>query len=371
MKPSLKKTICVFVLLISICDSGIDAQILGDSAAISLIKAGIDKVYNFQFGEADEIYSEIKRLYDDHPVNYLFHGIMVYWQNYPMLSSSASRNIFEEDLRKCIRICEKKTYSKDHEAEAVLGNLCARGLLLLFYTDNDMSANVISVSTGTYKYLMRAFDYNTIHSDLYYFTGLYNYYREAYPEIHPIYKPVAALFPPGNMQTGLAELNISAKNGIIMSAESQSILSWIYTFYENDSRKALNYTGNLYRLYPFNLFFKSLYIKNLLLLKNYDEAENYLEMSPEESQNAYYCAQVRVFSGIIQEKKYQNNEMAYKLYEEGFNMLDQFKDYGKEFSAYALFGMSRINELAGNKADARKQRRKAMDLASFKDVNFD
>lgn len=371
MRSNLKNFLCACILIFNLFNSGINAQILGDSAAVSLIKSGIDQIYNLQFDSAKEIYTEIERLYKDHPVNYLYHGIMVYWESYPLLPSSASRNIFEDDMRKCIRLCEKKPYSKVYEAEALLSDLCARGLLLLFYADNEMSANVIPVATSSYKYLMRSFDFNSVYADLYYFTGLYNYYRDAYPRIHPVYKSLAALFPPGDMKTGLNELNLAAKNAIILSAESYSILAWISTYYENNFYAALNYTAFLEDRYPSNIYFRSLHIKNLLLAKKYDEVEGYLELSPVEPENLYYNAEVHVFKGILQEKKYKNFETAIKLYEEGLDELAYFKDFGKEFSAYALFGLSRISEASGNKADAKKFHRKALDLADFKDINFD
>jgi hypothetical protein len=370
MGSNLKKSLCAFILIFSLCNAGINAQLLDDTAAVSLIKSGIDKIYNLQFDEAEEIYTEIKRLYKDHPVEYLYHGIMVYWQNYPLLPSSPSRNIFEDDMKKCIRLSEKKPYSKDHEAEALLGDLCSRGLLLLFYADNEMSINVIPVASSTYKYIMRSFEFNSVYADLYYFTGLYNYYRDAYPRFHPVYKAVAALFPPGNIQTGLNELNIATKNAIILRAESYSILAWIYTFYENNYPVSLTYTRALCEHYPANPYFRSLHIKNLILMQKYDEAETYLEVSGK-TENKYYSAEMHVYNALIQEKKYKNNEMARRLYEEGLNELAYYGEFGKEFSAYAWFGLSRINESSGNKAEAKKCHRKAMDLADFKNINFD
>lgn len=371
MKCGFKYFIFAVLLIIGPANRGLNAQILSDSTTLSLIKSGIDRIYNQQFDTAEVIYSEINRLYNEHPVTYLYHGIMVYWQNYPLLPSSPSRKIFEEDMRRCIHLCDKKPYSENHEAEALLANLCARGILLLFYADNNLSMNVITLATGTYKYIMRSFDFNTVYADLYYFTGLYNYYREEYPRVKPVYKAAAALFPPGDMVSGLKELNICARESIILRAEAHSILSWIYTYYEKDCSVAIGYSGSLCRNYPSNLYFKSLHLKNLLLLKEYDEAEKYLVLPAGESENKYYCAQVKVFSGIIHEKKYKNNNLAKQLYEDALKEFTGFTDYGNEFSALACFGLSRVCEASGDRAEGRKYRRRAMDLADFKDVNFD
>jgi len=371
MKPRVKYIICVIALIFYSGDVDLCGQILGDSASVSIIKTGIDCIYSLEFDQAEEICTELNRSYNEHPVVYLFHGLMVYWQNYPLLPGTQASSFFEEDMRKCIDLCEKRSYSKFYEAEALLANVSARGLLLVFYADNHMSGNVIPLAAGTYKYIMRSFDFNKIYSDLYYFTGIYNYYRDAYPKFHPVYKAVAALFPPGDLETGLKELNICAQSSILLRAEANSILSWIYTYYENKYSSALEYTGSLIELYPYNLYFKALHIKNLLLAENYEEAEKYLELSREESEHQYYCTQVQVFSAIVQEKKYNNLLLARELYEDALNDLVPFGNYGNEFSAYACFGLSRICDTEGNKTGKKTYHRRAMNLSTFKKINFD
>ena len=65
----------------------------------------------------------------------------------------------------------------------------------------------------------------TYYSDFYFFTGVYNYYREAYPEAYPVYKPLALLFPKGSKTKGLEDLLIASKNSIFLKAEAFSFLS--------------------------------------------------------------------------------------------------------------------------------------------------
>ena len=80
-------------------------------------------------------------------------------------------------MRQCIKLSETNN-NPDYEAEYLLANLCARGMLLMYYADNDLIMEVIPLVTSTYKYLRRAFDFTSACTDLYYFTGIYNYYRE-------------------------------------------------------------------------------------------------------------------------------------------------------------------------------------------------
>ena len=170
---------------------------------------------------------------------------MSYYENYPLLPVSPSRQLFEDDLRKCIELCNQKPYSENYEAESLLTNLCARGLLLTYYTNNNLSMSVIPLTAGTYKYLKKSFDFVSVFADFYFFTGTYNYYWEAYPRIHTIYRTLASLFPPGDMKQGLYELLMAAQQSIFVQVESYSRLTSIYTGFENNYFMASVYSKTL------------------------------------------------------------------------------------------------------------------------------
>ncbi len=211
-------------------------------------------------------------------MTYIIKGLLTYWENYPLTVTSPQRQSYEKEMLHAIELCEKKSHPDD-EAEYLLCNLGARGMLLLFYADNDLSMNVISMASNTYQLVKRTFDLTDVYADFYFFTGLYNYYREAYPESHPVYKPLALLFPKGDKAKGLKELKIASKNAIILKAEAYSFLNGIYMNFENNFREAEFYSKSLYELYPNNTAYLTEYIKNLLLIKEYDRAEEMMKLN--------------------------------------------------------------------------------------------
>jgi hypothetical protein len=371
MKNRLKHNICSAAFAVVIGTSGINAQILSDSTAVSMIKTGISNMYNLDYKKASDIFAEVGLLYPDHPVNYLLKGILSYYENYPLLPVSPSRQLFEDDLRKCIELCNQKPYSKNFEAESLLTNLCARGLLLTYYTNNNLSMSVIPLTAGTYKYLKKSFDFVSVFADFYFFTGTYNYYWEAYPRIHTIYRTLASLFPPGDMKQGLYELLMAAQQSIFVQVESYSRLTSIYTGFENNYFMASVYSKTLTDQYPGNPLFKSDHIKNLLLLRDYDQAEYLMEDFPGDTVNTFYASQIMIYKGIIQEKKYKNYALAKQLYEDGISAGSHFGDYTKEYCAYGYFGLSRISGYNCDNAGMKAYRKKALDLTDFKEVNFD
>jgi hypothetical protein len=350
--------------------SSLQGQFLKDTTSVNLIKKGIDYVYNFEFGNAERISAELKKSYPAHPVNFLFHGMITYWKNYPLATTSPARESFESDMRKTIELCDN---SKDPSAEPeiLLINLCARGFLLLFYTDNDMSFEVFPIAASTYQCIRRSFNFTALYSDFFFFTGVYNYYREAYPEAHPVYKTLAFLFPKGSKSIGLQHLAIVSKNSIILKAEAYSFLSQIFISFENNYYQATFYSQSLHKIYPENPEYLGSYIKNLLLIKKYDEAEMEIMSSKELFKNSFFQAQIIIFEGILQEKKYHDPKKAQQLYLKGIRDISAFRSYGEEYAAYAYFGLSRISKNDGDFDNEKTYRKLALKLADFKKIDFD
>jgi hypothetical protein len=230
---------------------------------------------------------------------------------------------------------------------------------------------VIPLAASTYQYIRRSFNYTSVNSDFYFFTGLYNYSREAYPEAYPVYKTFAFLFPKGDKLKGLKELQSVAKNSILFKAESSSYLSEISLGIENNYDQAFNYSKSLHELYPANIEYLAMYFKNLLLEKKYDEAERLMKSSVINSSNSFFLAQISIFNGILYEKKYHDDKLAEQYYIKGVQDLSHFGYFGNEFAAYGYFGLSRISGRSGDNNYKKIYRKKAIELADFKQVDFD
>ncbi len=347
-----------------------NAQILQDTTTLSLIRRNVDNIYNMQHDETTEIYTEIITLYPEHPIVFLLRGLKTYWKNYPLLYTSPAHISFEEDLRQSIKLAESND-NPEYEAEYLLANLCARAMLLMFYADNGITIEVIPLTISTYKYIRRSFDFTSLSTDLYYFTGLYNYYREAYPKAHPIYKSLALLFPSGDIETGLQELETASTSSVVLRAEACFILAWIYLYYENSFPEAMYYCANLHKKYPGNELYFAMYLKNLMIMKKYDDAENLMAAINEKETGGFFRAQLLILNGILQEKKYHDYELAQQHYNDGIRKLSPYGEYGNEYAAYGYFGLSRISEANGENRTHKTYRREAMKLSDYQNINFD
>jgi hypothetical protein len=173
------------------------------------------------------------------------------------------------------------------------------------------------------------------------------------------------------MNKGLKEIHFATQHAVVLRAESNFILIWIYLNFENKYPQALSFCKTLHEMYPENPLYTALYIKNLLLMKYYNEAEKLIDLSRKETENKFLQAQLIIFQGILQEKKYRDNHLAQQYYTSGISRINPFGVYGNEYEAFAYFGLSRISNAKSEKADGKKYRQKAMKLGDFKKINFD
>ncbi len=352
------------LLLVVVFQVSLSGQILKDTTTLSLLKKGVDHIYNCEFSQARGVLSKLESAYPGHPVLYLFRGMTTYWEHFPLTPASKALGSFKADMFKCIALCEKRRLLPG-EAEYLLADIGSRGLLLTHFADNGLGREVVPMATRTYQDVVRAFDYTESYADFLFVTGLYNYYRETYPEVHPFYKPFAILFPRGNKEKGLAQLEKAARNAIFLKAEATSFLTWISVGYE----AAYRFSKMLYTAYPRNNEYLAMHVKNLLLLKRYDEAEEWLSKASQ-PESHWFDVEKRVLQAILQEKKYKNSETAGLLYQSAIQKAGVFGEYANEYLSFCYFGLSRIAAAKGDSGLSRDYHKKAVNLATYKHLDF-
>lgn len=356
-------------LLFAVVNAGnLHAQVLNDTASLRLVKKTVDDIYNMRFVKARETCDLISKKYPQHPVVFLLNGMIIYWKNYPVMSGTPEGMEFENQVRTCMNKCEN--YQPENEAEFLLANLCARGSLLAYYAGNNLHSKVLSLARPSYHYLRLSFDFTGTFPDFYFFTGLYNYYREAYPAAHPAYWPIFAIFPRGDRVKGMNQLRTAFQKSIFLKAEASTFLSSNYKYFENNYRDASYFSYRIYMDYP-NIVYMINCVEDLLLIKNYDQAEKIINLPQSKTNNKYYEAQITILRGILDEKKNKDLQKAEQLYNDGIAEISKFGSYGDQYAAYAWFGLSRISGMKNDKRNQKAYRRKALDLADFENVNFD
>ena len=244
----------LLILILSLQLFGANAQqsIFSDTIFIKKVALGIDNIYNYQFEKAEDLHKELKKQYPGHPFTQLYYSSMMYWKYFPIIPEGKYHEEYVKNITLAIEYAEIVLENKENDEEAIFFNLMARLLIMQYYADNKLSSKVIPHVGKAYKMVNKGFEMKDKITDFYLTTGIYNYYREAYPEAYPIYKPIAYFFPNGNVELGLKQLEYTWENGIFLDTESLFFLVYIYLNFEKDYERGLKYAKHLSKEYPQN-----------------------------------------------------------------------------------------------------------------------
>lgn len=346
-------------------------SIFEDQQTIQKIEKELDSIYNFNFDNSEAIYDELKQKYPNHPLPPLFNAVRIYWQYFPVTPADSLSNLYVKYNTDAIHKAEALLEMDKNDPEASFFNLMARLLVMQYYADNHQSSKVAPHIRTAYKMAKKGFELDNQIQDFLFSTGLYNYYREAYPEKHPVYKPFAYFFPDGDKKLGIKQLEKNWHNGIFLDAESLSFLVYITLNFEGNFSKSSRYTRELHKAYPNNPLYLSYRIRTLLLLHKYKKALPMIDqLEKNHSSNQFFNVMVYIYKGVYAEKKDHDFYTAEQLYMKAIALSEKYKPFINNRISYAYFGLARIWKNKNNQKSI-EYRNKAESLSSYPHMNFD
>jgi hypothetical protein len=363
----------ILFLLIVFQAFNISAQesILSDSLFIMQIKAEVDSIYNYQFENTEKVYLELEKKYPDHAFTQLFYALMLYWKYFPIVPESEFHAEYVNRIEKAIALAESSLDKDKRNTEAIFFNLMSRMLLMQYYADNQVSSKVVPHLGRAYKMVTSGFDLKEEMVDFHFSTGVYNYYREAYPEAHPVYKPVAYFFPEGDIELGLQQLEYNWKNGVFLDVESLFFLVYINLNFEKNYEATLKYLDYLNNSYSNNPLYVSYRIQALLITENYDLAESYIsKLEKMKTSNDFFLIVSNIYKAVILEKKNHQNKKAAKKYAKAVQDIEKYGNFANGYSSFAFYGLSRIYREI-DKKKSKEYRKIADNLSVYSHINFD
>jgi len=338
------------------------AELINDTATLDELRTGINLVYNCDFDAAENTLVYLRKSYPSHPVTSFFEGLIYYWKFYPLIPGNPGAQEFEkvmEDTWQRSRILKEN----GQQIEGVFFELMARAFIVMYYADNGHSSKAISHLGKIYRDIMASFDLQEEFNEFFFITGLYNYYREAYPEAHPVYKPAALFFRKGDKSRGLEMLRFAADETSFVKVEAALFLSLIYIDYENNVDSAVLYASRLHQDYPDNGYFLSRYAEMLMMDRQYEKAlDPILQLM---SIDGYNKMKGTIFMGMYEEKMRKNWEKSRMYYEEGLRLAGAYGERANYIKAYAFIGLSRYFLEKGDEKQARAYKREAKNASSY------
>jgi len=348
----MKIFLSIIIFFVSISYLSAQEFILDDEHLVERMNHTLDFIYNFEFEAAYEEIDSLENKLGNHPAIHFLRSMILYWRDRPFKVDS---DLYKEYLKELEMAIELALPFQDDERLREEGEfyiLAGYGLLTDFYSEAGYRMKAVGSAKKAYNSLKEGFDLKEKFPDFYFSTGVYNYYREKYPELHPFYKTFLWIFVDGDMEKGLEQIKIAAEKGIFTQREALIYLFHLYLRYENKPIEALPYTKILTERFPGNFRFKCLYIEAMIYNQNDSIPEEMLQSLINHKDIIYQLAG-NIFIGLITE---QQNNIAQSQYYLRI-ALELYESMNKEYSHYLSLiytGMARV-ALRKNELDNAKK----------------
>lgn len=333
-----------------------------------LIKKNIQHLYNTDVAESKQLNRRIRKLLPNHPVNPMLEALTVRAAHHPIEPESEAMEQLKAYLYQTVEKAEAMLKSDSDSPEATFFTMAGYGLLALYENESSNYMKAVSRAKEAYSSLKAGMDMKDDFIEFYFSTGLYNYYREKYPEVHPIYKPFTWFFKSGDKTLGLEQIKKSYLKSTFMKAEAADYLTHIYLHYENDPAQALKYARTLHEDYPNNPYFTASFIDASFTANVYQNLETSIDQLLLHNR-PYYQMGGRVFQGILLEKRDEDFAKAEGQYIKSLEVGTGLKsEEAEHYRSFAYAGLARIAHQRQKYNQARQLYEKALASAQYEIV---
>ena len=220
-----------------------------------LIKSGLDKTYNFEFDSAEKIYAQVKVKYPLNPAYNFLMALNSYWKMFYFNNYKEKSSEYLKFLEDALQQTEQLDKIAHNNPETIFFYLAIHSSFALYFVQNKEKMKAVGSAKKTYDNIRNGYPLKEKYAELYFSSGIYDFYREQYPITHPVYKSFLWMFAPGSKQKGLQELLMASKYSVFSRTEAKFYLVMILLKYENDPTGALLHADGLIKQYPKNMNF--------------------------------------------------------------------------------------------------------------------
>lgn len=343
----LKYLLSILLLWLAFMPADGQYKILEDAGSIHKVHEAIDSIYNLNFDAADVIIADLDEKLGNYPGVLLLKAFYINWKFRPIKKEHKSFSQFESFLNQGIEQAEAMLDNDENNMEANFFLLACHAYLAELYVNNGQNLKALGEAKNAYKYIKIGFDQVDQNPEFYFSSGIYNYYREKFPEENPFYKTFIWFFRSGDMEEGLQMLKSGASQAVFTKAECITYLFHINLRYEDKPAKAIYYSQLLKDKYNNNLYYISNFIENSIRLNRYEGITTDIERLRQSDKDFYrYLGEIYYGNYLeIKEKDFTNAIKHYKIADQ---MGEKDKIRVPHYDSILYLGLGRINKARGN-----------------------
>ena len=316
--------------------------------------AAINKMYNFEFLEADKEFNWLVQEYNDHPLPIFLKGLGLWWKidSYSGISDLKKIDSLKSLDDKFLRIMDKsillskKIYDEGNKIDGAFFLAASYGFKGRLLSERKKWRASAFAGMNALKYLKEIRKDDIMIPEISFGNGLFNYYSIWISERYPLLKPIVKLFPDGDKKLGIDQLNNAGNNSFYTRTEAQYFLMRIHSG-ENDLNKSKYLSKYLFETFPDNSIFHRYYTQILYRSSNFSMCEkesqqiidNYIN-----KKKGYYENDVRLahfFLGEIFLSK-RNIDQAIIHLKTSLKYAEKFKNQKLGYTIYSNFLLGKI-----------------------------
>lgn len=299
---SVVKIASFFISLFLVVNLYGQTNVFSDKKVKDKVIQGLAYTHNFEFEKAETVIRELEVLLPNHPLSPVMKGINYYWQWNPSRKNVIFENLMRLNLEEALKKSEAllKVNNKDYLAKFIV--FTSHGILAQADVEKGEKFSAIGNCKNAYKVVKEGFRYMDQLNEFYLTCGIYNYYRERFPELYPVYKSLLVFMDKGDKVKGIEQLQHAYQYAVISGTDAANYIVNAYYKYENNFAKGMVYAREVSKKYPNNLYFCSKYLEGLIQTSQLEETDELL-MKLFRSGNTVYTFPYYVYKAMISEKE--------------------------------------------------------------------
>jgi tetratricopeptide (TPR) repeat protein len=251
--------VCVLMGLAAVPAQGAAAarpvSILDDYQFQEQARKGLAYLYNMDFAAADATFAEIASRHPDHPVSPFLEALVPWWTIQLEPSDTSEDAAFLASMERVLEISERRLDANPRDIDAMFFKAGAHAFRGRLHSDRKHWLKAARDGQQALKYLQKVVELDPQNDDLYFGLGTFHYMADVIPKKHKVLRPFARLFPKGNREQGLQELDRAMTRGRFVSTEVAWTLVQLNYVFEQNFPKTLFYAQWLRQRYPDNALF--------------------------------------------------------------------------------------------------------------------
>ena len=231
------------------------SSVLADPLFQEETRIGLNHLYDMDFGAADQIFGRITARYPDHPVGPYLQALLPWWAIQLEPDDASQDPVVLAKMERVIDLCERRLKKDPADLDALFFKSGAHALRGRLHADRRHWIKAARDGQQALRALQEVVKRDPYNDDLYFGLGLFNYLADVVPKQYRILRPFTRLFPKGDREQGIVQLERAMRKGQFTPAEAAYSLLQIHFVFEKDWHASLRYATWLRARHPGNSVF--------------------------------------------------------------------------------------------------------------------